>query len=102
MIEIQVLNNISPYGIEVLENKGCKVGKDSADPHGILVRSADMLHMKFGKNLLGISRAGAGVNNIPVEHCAEEGIPCPQPRDTQTADLERESVGYGMAMGMGF
>ncbi|WP_304965266.1 LPD28 domain-containing protein [Oscillibacter sp.] len=44
-------------------------------------------------------------NAIPVtlaEHCAEEGIPCPQPRDTQTADLERESVGYGMAMGMGF
>lgn len=74
MIEIQVLNNISRYGIEVLENKGCKVGKDIQDPHGILVRSADMLHSKFGKNLLGISRAGAGVNNIPIQRCAEAGI----------------------------
>lgn len=74
MIEIQVLNNISPYGIEVLENKGCKVAGDIQDPHGIMVRSADMLHMKFGKNLLGISRAGAGYNNIPVHRCAEEGI----------------------------
>lgn len=74
MIEIQVLNHISPFGIEVLESKGCKVAEDIADPAGIMVRSADMLKMKFGPSLLGISRAGAGYNNIPIERCAEAGI----------------------------
>lgn len=74
MIEIKLMNHISPFGIEVLESKGCKVAEDIADPMGILVRSADMLNMKFGPSLLGISRAGAGYNNIPVDRCAEAGI----------------------------
>jgi len=73
-IKIQVLNHISQYGIEVLESKGCQVGENVEDPTGILVRSADMLKMKFGPSLLGIARAGAGYNNIPVDRCAEEGI----------------------------
>ncbi len=73
-IKIQVLNHISANGIAVLENKGCKVGPDVEDPTGILVRSADMLKMKFGPSLLGIARAGAGYNNIPVDRCAEKGI----------------------------
>jgi len=74
MIRIKVLNNISDYGIRELENKGCEVGFNVTDPHGILVRSADMLNMKFGEELLCISRAGAGYNNIPTERCAREGI----------------------------
>ena len=40
----------------------------------ILVRSAKMHEMEFGKNLKAIARAGAGVNNIPLDRCAEEGI----------------------------
>ena len=40
----------------------------------ILVRSAKMHEMEFGKNLKAIARAGAGVNNIPLDKCAEEGI----------------------------
>ena len=74
MINIQVLNHISPFGIEVLESKGCRVAEEMEDPTGILVRSADMLKMNFGPSLLGIARAGAGYNNIPIDRCAEAGI----------------------------
>ena len=44
------------------------------DAEGILVRSANMLEMEFSDNLLAIARAGAGVNNIPLDRCAEKGI----------------------------
>ena len=74
MIRIKVLNNISDFGIKELQNKGCEVGFNVTEPHGILVRSADMHRMDFGENLLCISRAGAGYNNIPTERCAKEGI----------------------------
>ena len=43
-------------------------------PDGILVRSADMLNTAFNDNLLAIARAGAGVNNIPLDRCSEQGI----------------------------
>lgn len=74
MIRIKVLNNISDFGITELQNKGCEVGFNVTAPHGILVRSADMHRMDFGEELLCISRAGAGYNNIPTERCAKEGI----------------------------
>lgn len=74
MIRIKVLNNISDFGIQELQNKGCEVGFNVKEPHGILVRSADMHRMDFGEDLLCISRAGAGYNNIPTERCAKEGI----------------------------
>ncbi len=74
MIRIKTLNHISEFGIEELKNRGCDVGSHVHNPQGILVRSADMLKMQFGPELLGISRAGAGYNNIPTERCAEEGI----------------------------
>lgn len=74
MIRIKVLNNISDFGIRELENKGCRVGFNVTEPHGILVRSSDMHKMQFGEDLLCISRAGAGYNNIPTARCAKEGI----------------------------
>ena len=74
MIRIQVLNHISDYGITELQNKGCEVGFEVQNPHGILVRSADMHSMAFNKELLCISRAGAGYNNIPTQQCARKGI----------------------------
>ena len=74
MIRINVLNHISDYGIQELQKKGCEVGFDVPNPHGILVRSADMHNMTFGEDLLCISRAGAGYNNIPTQQCAKAGI----------------------------
>ena len=74
MIRINVLNHISDYGIQELQKKGCEVGFDVPNPHGILVRSADMHSMAFNEELLCISRAGAGYNNIPTRQCAKAGI----------------------------
>lgn len=74
MFKIKTMNSISLAGIEVLERKSCKVGKDIAEPDGMLIRSADLHEYKFNDELLAIARAGAGYNNIPVEDCAEKGI----------------------------
>ena len=74
MFNIKTMNSISLAGIEVLEKKGCRVGKEVAAPEGMLIRSADLHDYEFNSELLGIARAGAGYNNIPVEACAEKGI----------------------------
>lgn len=74
MYTIKTLNAISPVGLAKLNNKQFDVAVDTDAPDGILVRSADMLNTAFNDNLLAIARAGAGVNNIPLDRCAEEGI----------------------------
>jgi len=74
MYNIKTMNSISLAGIEVLERKGCKVGKDVEKPDGMLIRSADLHEYEFNDELLAIARAGAGYNNIPIEYCAEKGI----------------------------
>jgi len=71
-MNILTLNKIDPIVHEIL--KGYNVSDDCGDPVGILVRSAKMHDMAFPDSLLAIARAGAGVNNIPIERCAEEGI----------------------------
>lgn len=73
MYNIKLLNKISKNGTDVFdENYVC--GENVEDPDAILVRSAAMHDMQFGKKLLAVARAGAGVNNIPVARCAEEGV----------------------------
>lgn len=74
MFTIKTLNAISPVGLAKLPKNLFEVAVDSAEPDGILVRSADMLSMDFNDNLLAIARAGAGVNNIPLDRCSEQGI----------------------------
>ena len=61
-------------GLAKLNNKQFDVAVDTDAPDGILVRSADMLNTAFNDNLLAIARAGAGVNNIPLDRCSEQGI----------------------------
>ena len=73
MYPIHYLNSISPKGTALFTDQYTKT--DNADEaQGILVRSAAMHDMKFSENLRAIARAGAGVNNIPLDRCAEEGI----------------------------
>lgn len=73
MFKYHCLNPISAVGMNKLdENYVNTENADEADV--ILVRSAKMHEMEFGKNLKAIARAGAGVNNIPLDKCAEEGI----------------------------
>lgn len=74
MYHIQVLNKISPLGLNQLDPKNFTVSNACDNPDGILVRSADMHEMEFGTNLRAISRAGAGTNNIPLDKCSENGI----------------------------
>ena len=70
---IHCLNNISAQGTDLLTSD-YELTDNIEVAQGILVRSAYMLDMEFSENLLAIARAGAGVNNIPLERCAEEGI----------------------------
>lgn len=72
-MNIQLLNKIAKVGLNELGGN-YTVGEDVKNPDGIMVRSAVMTEMEFGKELKAIARAGAGVNNIPVDRCAEEGI----------------------------
>ena len=73
MAKIQLLNKISKVGLKQF-NDTYEIGDAIADPDAILVRSAAMHDMEFGASLKAVGRAGAGVNNIPVDRCAEEGI----------------------------
>ena len=74
MFTIKTLNSISPVGLSKLSTSQFEVLVECADPDGILVRSANMHEMELGGNLKAIARAGAGVNNIPLDKCSEKGI----------------------------
>jgi len=73
MFKYNCLNAISPIGLNVFPEGYAKT-EDIEDAEGILVRSAVMHEMDFSDKLLCVARAGAGVNNIPLDRCAEKGI----------------------------
>lgn len=73
MYKISKLNKISPVGLAQFSDS-YTISDEVCCSSGILVRSQDMHEMTFDKELLAIARAGAGVNNIPLDRCAEEGI----------------------------
>ena len=74
MYNVKLLNKIAKIGTDNLDAKLYNIGEDVENPDAIMVRSAVMHEMEFNKELLCIARAGAGVNNIPVDRCAKEGI----------------------------
>jgi len=74
MTKVLLLNKIAKVGTDVFDKDKYEVGDDVESPELIMVRSAVMHEMEFGPELLAIGRAGAGVNNIPVEKCGKEGI----------------------------
>jgi len=73
MHKIHYLNPISPKGT-ALWKENYQETKDVGEADAIMVRSASMHEMEFSDNLVSIARAGAGVNNIPLDRCAEKGI----------------------------
>ena len=75
MYQVKTLNKISEKGLDLFDSERYQVGNDVIGEDAILVRSADLLDYEFPENLLAISRAGVGVNNIPVNRCSEAGIP---------------------------
>ena len=74
MYDILTLNKIAKCGTDAFDKAKYTVADAVENPDAIMVRSAAMHDMQFGNKLLAIARAGAGVNNIPVDRCAEEGI----------------------------
>ena len=74
MLKIQTLNKISPYGLDCFDRKTYTYGDEIENPDAIMVRSASMHEMELPASLKAIARAGAGVNNIPIDKCSEAGI----------------------------
>lgn len=74
MKEIKLLNKIAACGTDIFDKSMYMVSDDAADPDAIMVRSAAMHDMELSPKLKAIARAGAGVNNIPLDRCAEQGI----------------------------
>jgi D-3-phosphoglycerate dehydrogenase len=74
MFKIQTLNKISTVGLSLLPLDNYESASEISHPDAILVRSFKMHDMEMPETLLAIGRAGAGVNNIPVDKCSEKGI----------------------------
>ncbi len=73
MYRIDLLNKISKKGLSLFTEK-YEYRTDIPDPDGIMVRSKEMKEMTLPSSLKAIARAGAGVNNIPIDKCSEKGI----------------------------
>ena len=73
MRKIHCINAISKYGTDQF-TEDYELTDEVNEAEGILVRSASLHEMQFSNSLLAIARAGAGVNNIPLDACAQEGI----------------------------
>lgn len=71
--KILTLNKIAKVGLNRFSDNYA-IGDDIASPDGIMVRSASLHEMDMPESLLAIARAGAGVNNIPIDKCSEQGI----------------------------
>lgn len=75
MHKILTLNNISVAGLERLPREGYEVASEIQHPDAILLRSFKMHDMEIPPTLKAVGRAGAGVNNIPVDKMSAAGIP---------------------------
>jgi D-3-phosphoglycerate dehydrogenase len=74
MFKIQTLNKIASIGLDELPRDAYEIASEILNPDGILVRSADMHALDLPASLKAIARAGAGVNNIPIDKCSKRGI----------------------------
>lgn len=74
MYRIKTLNKISPIGLNRFETEYYDVSDSQTQEDAIVVRSAKLLEYEFPDSLLAISRAGVGVNNIPIDRCSQAGV----------------------------
>ena len=72
--KIQVLNNLSPLGLECLPDEHYRLSESESQPEAILLRSQNLHDIDMPDSVLAVGRAGAGVNNIPVEQMTERGV----------------------------
>ncbi|MBR5155775.1 MAG: phosphoglycerate dehydrogenase [Clostridia bacterium] len=73
MYKVKTLNKIAKIGLDVFDDK-YTYGDEVENPDGIILRSFNMHEMELPESLSAIARAGAGVNNIPIDKCSEKGI----------------------------
>ena len=73
MFKINCLNPIADVGLKNFSEQ-YQITADINEADGVLVRSASMHDMEIPEGLLAVARAGAGVNNIPLDKCAEKGV----------------------------
>ena len=71
---VKPMSNIAQVGLDELEGTACIIDEESNSPDGILVRSTKLSQEVITQDLKAISRAGAGVNNIPIENCTSKGV----------------------------
>ena len=98
MYKIRTLNNISVAGLERMPRAEYEVASEIQHPDGILLRSFNMHDMELPPSLMAVGRAGAGVNNIPVEKMSALGIPVFNAPGAN-ANAVKELVIAGMLMG---
>ena len=72
--QVKPYSNIAKVGLEKFEGTQCFLNEDSVSPDGILIRSTNLSKSDLNDDLKAISRAGAGVNNIPIHLCTEKGV----------------------------
>ena len=72
-MNIKLINKIDKAGLNVFDDRFA-YGEEIEAPDAYMVRSASLLEAEFPASLKAIARAGAGVNNIPLDRCAQEGI----------------------------
>lgn len=71
---IKTYNHIAETGLALFDEQNYMIDSQTENPDALIVRSYPLHDVEFGENLKAIARAGAGVNNIPVERCSEQGI----------------------------
>ena len=81
MKKILTLNNISPVGLERFSRESYEVASEIQHPDAILLRSYNMHEMEVPPSVKAIGRAGAGVNNIPVDKMSQTGIAATKERN---------------------
>ena len=74
MYKVKILNNIRSSALGELDSSRFDVSAEIENPEAIILRSAKLHDMEFNPELICIARAGAGVNNIPIDRCADAGI----------------------------
>jgi len=75
VFSVKTFNNIAPEGIAVFDKKDYSVGPEQTGPDAILLRSHKLQEAEIDASVKAIGRAGAGVNNVPVDSCTSRGIP---------------------------
>src|SRR6056297_464184 len=74
MFKIQTLNKIDTDGLSLFPLDKYEIASDIPNPDAIVLRSFKMHNMELPQSLKAVARAGAGVNNIPIDNCTEKGI----------------------------